>query len=82
VPIDRPIDACEGLPLEMPLVYFHGDVSPGNNPMLYKARSPHTGSHTTASAWCTPFLKDFARRITPPASRFQSRHTSTPFNST
>ncbi|EEH51471.1 pre-mrna cleavage complex family protein [Micromonas pusilla CCMP1545] len=37
VPIDRPIDACEGLPLEMPLVYFHGDVSPGNNPTLYKA---------------------------------------------
>jgi hypothetical protein len=24
VPVDRPIDVSEGLPLEMPLVYFHG----------------------------------------------------------
>ena len=31
-------DSCaqEGLPLEMPLVYYHGDTSPGNNPDLYK----------------------------------------------
>ena len=36
VPIDRPIDVADGLPLEMPLVYFHGDASPGNNPDLYK----------------------------------------------
>ena len=36
VPVDRPVDVAEGLPLEMPLVYFHGDVSPGNNPDLYK----------------------------------------------
>ena len=24
-----------------------------------KVRFPHTGPHTTASAWSTPFLKDF-----------------------
>jgi len=36
VPVDRPIDAQEGVPLEMPLVYFHGDASPGNNPDLYR----------------------------------------------
>ena len=43
----------------------------------------HTGSHTTASAWWTPFLKDFLSwRFSPPrVPRFQSRHTSTPFNS-
>jgi hypothetical protein len=45
-----------------------------------EARSPHTCPRTTASAWCTPILKDFARRISPPTPRFQSRHISTPFN--
>ena len=40
----------------------------------------HTGSHTTAFALWTPFLKDFARRISPPrVPRFQSP-ISTPFN--
>eukprot|EP00982_Pelagococcus_subviridis_P016365 31474-Pelagococcus_subviridis.AAC.4 len=43
----------------------------------------HTGPHTTASAWCTPILKDFPSRarFSPPAPRSQSRHTSMPFNS-
>ncbi|EEH53060.1 uncharacterized protein MICPUCDRAFT_52835 [Micromonas pusilla CCMP1545] len=27
-----------------------------------QARSPHTGSRTTASAWCTPILKEFVSR--------------------
>ena len=36
VPVDAPIDAEEGAPLEMPLVYFMGDTSPGNNPDLYR----------------------------------------------
>ena len=40
-----------------------------------------TGPRTTASAWCTSILKDFSRRFSPPAPRFQSQHTSTPFNS-
>ena len=41
---------------------------------------PYTGSHTTAFAWWTLFLKDFARRISPPrVPRFQSP-ISTPFN--
>ena len=64
-----------------------GDHGPGE-----RRRSPstelrrvriHTGSHTTASAWWTPILKDFtSRRISAPrVPRFQSRHTSTPFNS-
>jgi curved DNA-binding protein CbpA len=43
----------------------------------------HTGPHTAALAWWTPILKDFSRRISPPrVPRFQSRHASTPFNST
>jgi len=47
-----------------------------------QVRSGYTGPHTTAFAWWTPILKDFARRIAPPrVPRFQSRHTSTPFNS-
>ena len=40
-----------------------------------KARSSdYTGSHTTPSAWWTPFLKDFSsiRRLSAPAPRFQS----------
>ena len=42
----------------------------------------HAGPHTTASAWLTPILKDFtSRRVSPPTLRFQSRHTSMPFNS-
>jgi transcription initiation factor TFIIE subunit alpha len=27
-----------------------------------QARSPHTGSRTTASAWCTPILEEFVSR--------------------
>ena len=47
-----------------------------------QVRSGYTGPHTTAFAWWTPILKDFARRIAPPrVPRFQSRHTSTPLNS-
>ena len=30
-----------------------------------------TASHTTAFAWCTPFLKDFSRRHSSPALPFQ-----------
>jgi hypothetical protein len=41
----------------------------------------HTGPHTTASAWCTPILKDFCHHFSPPTPRVQSRHASTPFNS-
>ena len=32
----------------------------------------YTGSHTTALAWWTPILKDFARRVSPPTACFQS----------
>ena len=39
----------------------------------------HTGPHTTPLAWWTPFLKDFARRFSPPTPRFQSP-PSMPFN--
>ena len=40
----------------------------------------YTGPHTTPFARWTPILKDFARRISPPAPRFQSPPW-TPFNS-
>ena len=38
VPVDRPIDPSEGFASarDLPLVYFHGDSSPGNNPDLYE----------------------------------------------
>jgi 3-oxoacyl-[acyl-carrier-protein] synthase-3 len=49
--------------------------------VLHQARSPHTGSHTTALAWWTPILKDFCRRVSAPrVPRFQYP-SSTPFNS-
>ncbi|CAL5210304.1 unnamed protein product [Lathyrus oleraceus] len=35
-PIEMPIDPVEGIPLEMPLVYFYGHTSPSNNVELYK----------------------------------------------
>lgn len=35
-PVDGPIDIEEGLPVEMPLVYFSGNVSPDPNPQLYR----------------------------------------------
>jgi hypothetical protein len=42
----------------------------------------YTCPHTTPLARWTPIIKDFCRRISPPrVPRFQSRHTSTPFNS-
>ncbi|EEH57487.1 uncharacterized protein MICPUCDRAFT_58442 [Micromonas pusilla CCMP1545] len=47
----------------------------------HKARYPYTGPHTTAFARCTPILKDFSRRLSPPrAPRFRSPR-STPFDS-
>ena len=41
----------------------------------------YTGPHTNPLARSTPILKDFARRVSLPTPRFQSRHTSAPFNS-
>ncbi|KAI4347628.1 hypothetical protein L6164_008423 [Bauhinia variegata] len=35
-PIEMPIDPVEGIPLEMPLVYFYGHTTPSNNVELYK----------------------------------------------
>lgn len=35
-PIELPIDPVEGIPLEMPLVYFFGHATPSNNVELYK----------------------------------------------
>ncbi|XP_057776196.1 protein CLP1 homolog [Salvia miltiorrhiza] len=35
-PIELPIDPVEGIPLDMPLVYFHGHVTPSANVELYK----------------------------------------------
>lgn len=35
-PIEMPIDPVEGIPLEMPLVYFYGHTTPSNNIDLYK----------------------------------------------
>ncbi|XP_008793274.2 protein CLP1 homolog [Phoenix dactylifera] len=35
-PIEMPIDAVEGIPLEMPLVYFYGHTTPTVNAELYK----------------------------------------------
>ena len=47
----------------------------------YQARSVmYTGHHTTAFAWCTPFLEDFSWRVSQPTPRFQSP-PATPFNS-
>lgn len=36
-PIEMPIDPIEGIPLEMPIVYFYGHTTPSGNPGLYKA---------------------------------------------
>ncbi|XP_068650082.1 protein CLP1 homolog [Aristolochia californica] len=35
-PIEMPIDPVEGIPLEMPIVYFFGHVTPSANAELYK----------------------------------------------
>lgn len=35
-PIEMPIDAVEGIPLEMPIVYFYGHSTPSENVDLYK----------------------------------------------
>lgn len=35
-PIEMPIDPVEGIPLDMPLVYFFGQTTPSNNVDLYK----------------------------------------------
>ncbi|KAG0477730.1 hypothetical protein HPP92_012449 [Vanilla planifolia] len=35
-PIEMPIDVLEGIPLEMPIVYYYGHTSPSVNAELYK----------------------------------------------
>ncbi|KAM1009581.1 hypothetical protein FF1_044998 [Malus domestica] len=35
-PIEMPIDPVEGIPLDIPLVYFYGHTTPSNNVDLYK----------------------------------------------
>ncbi|XP_020082571.1 protein CLP1 homolog [Ananas comosus] len=35
-PVEMPIDAVEGIPLEMPIVYFYGHTTPNVNADLYK----------------------------------------------
>ncbi|KAL5722601.1 polynucleotide 5'-hydroxyl-kinase [Ranunculus cassubicifolius] len=35
-PIEMPIDPVEGIPLEMPLVYYYGYITPSGNTDLYK----------------------------------------------
>lgn len=35
-PIEMPIDPIEGIPLEMPLVYYYGHANPSLNPELYR----------------------------------------------
>lgn len=35
-PIEMPIDPVEGIPLDMPLVYFYGQTTPVNNVDLYR----------------------------------------------
>ncbi|KAL3633533.1 Protein CLP1 [Castilleja foliolosa] len=35
-PIELPIDPVEGIPLDMPLVYYHGHLTPSANVDLYK----------------------------------------------
>ncbi|KAK8948163.1 hypothetical protein KSP40_PGU022236 [Platanthera guangdongensis] len=35
-PIELPIDAVEGIPLEMPIVYYYGHTTPSINAELYK----------------------------------------------
>ncbi|PKA66183.1 Protein CLP1 like [Apostasia shenzhenica] len=36
-PIEMPIDAVEGIPLEMPIVYYYGHTTPSANADLYRA---------------------------------------------
>lgn len=35
-PIEAPIDVEEGFPIDAPLVYFYGGISPADNPHLYR----------------------------------------------
>jgi polyribonucleotide 5'-hydroxyl-kinase len=35
-PIEMPIHPIEGIPLDLPLVYFYGHTTPSINPELYK----------------------------------------------
>lgn len=36
VPVDSPIDVEEGYSADIPLVFFFGHASPGENPTLFK----------------------------------------------
>jgi len=34
--LEAPVDIEEGIPLEAPLVFYYGDISPSDNPQLYR----------------------------------------------
>eukprot|EP00982_Pelagococcus_subviridis_P007922 30780-Pelagococcus_subviridis.AAC.1 len=75
-----PSDAHAAPSKTPPKVVILGGGVIGCSVAYFLRRVLYTGPHTTASAWCTPILKDFARRFSPPTPRFQSP-TSAPFNS-
>ena len=35
-PVEAPIDIAEGLPIDAPLVYYFGHLTPSDNPSLYR----------------------------------------------
>lgn len=53
-PIEMPIDAVEGIPLEMPIVYYYGHTTPSINAELYKVLAKELAqtleSHFSANA--------------------------------
>ena len=46
-PVDSPVDVEEGLPLDVPLIYYFGHVNPSENPDLYKCAAFHRNAILT-----------------------------------
>jgi hypothetical protein len=62
---------CSGTNIVRPRGQILKDASSSSSGGTSEARPPsHAGPHTTASARCTPFLKDFSRRLSPLTPRF------------
>lgn len=49
-PVEAPVDLEEGLPVDAPLVYYYGSLTPGDNPDLYRHLVERIGSALDARA--------------------------------
>ena len=72
-PIEAPVDIEEGLPVEVPLVYFYGHTTPSDHPELYKALVDRLGQLLDDRAKSSPQVHAEQSLLTAHMSLYASR---------